>query len=148
MARGFARRLGATFAIIDKRRPSANVAEILNVVGEVDGRTCLIMDDMIDTGGTIVQAATALVERGARQVFVGATHALLSGPAVERLSAAPIAELVVTNTIPVPEEKHFDCLTILSGGPPGFRMPSTTSTRTHRSASSSSPPAGTIRPRS
>ena len=114
MARGFARRLGATFAIIDKRRPAANVAEILNVVGDVDGRTCLITDDMIDTGGTIAQAVHALMERGARAVHVAATHALLSGEAVARLSEAPLTELVVTNTIHIPESKRFDRMRILS----------------------------------
>ena len=114
MARGFAKRLSASFAIIDKRRPTANVSEVLNVVGDVDGRTCLITDDMIDTGGTIAQAVTALKERGARRVYVGATHALLSGEAVSRLSASPLSELVVTNTIHIPPEKRFDRLTVLS----------------------------------
>ena len=114
MARGFAKRLGATFAIIDKRRPSANVSEILNVVGEVEGRTCLITDDMIDTGGTIAQAVGALKERGAERVYVAATHALLSATAVERLAASPLEELVVTNTILIPEAKRFDRMKILS----------------------------------
>ncbi len=114
MARGYARRLSATFAIIDKRRPFANVSEVLNVVGEVDGRTCLVTDDMIDTGGTIVQAVTALMERGARSVYVAATHALLSRDAAQRLSSAPLAELVVTNTIDIPAAKRFDRLTVLS----------------------------------
>ncbi len=114
MARGFAKRLGASFAIIDKRRPFANVSEVLNVVGDVDGRTCLITDDMIDTGGTIAEAVNALKERGAERVYVGATHALLSGEAVARLSAAPLEELVVTNTIHVPRERRFDRLTVLS----------------------------------
>ncbi|MDE2793261.1 MAG: ribose-phosphate pyrophosphokinase [Gemmatimonadota bacterium] len=114
MARGFAKRLGATFAIIDKRRPSANVSEILNVVGEVEGRSCLITDDMIDTGGTIAQAVGALKERGAERVYVAATHALLSATAVERLAASPLEELVVTNTILIPEAKRFDRMKILS----------------------------------
>ena len=114
MARGFAKRLGASFAIIDKRRPFANVSEVLNVVGDVDGHTCLITDDMIDTGGTIAEAVNALMERGARRVYVGATHALLSRDAVAKLSATPLAELVVTNTIHIPEEKRFDRLTVLS----------------------------------
>ena len=114
MARGFAKRLGASFAIIDKRRPSANVSEVLNVVGEVEGRTCLITDDMIDTGGTIAQAVTALKERGAERVYVAATHALLSASAVEKLAASPLEELVVTNTILIPEAKQFDRLKILS----------------------------------
>ena len=116
MARGFAKRLGASFAIIDKRRPAANVAEVLNVVGDVDGKTCLITDDMIDTGGTIAEAVQALLDMGAKVVYVAATHALLSGKAVERLSNAPLEELVVTNTIAVPEHKQFDRLTVLSVG--------------------------------
>ena len=90
------------------------MAEILNVVGDVDGRTCLIMDDMIDTGGTIVQAVSALMERGAREVFVGATHALFSGQAAERLAASPATEVVVTNTIDVPPARQFEKLTVLS----------------------------------
>ena len=114
MARGFAKRLGASLAIIDKRRPSANVSEVLNVVGDVVNRTCLITDDMIDTGGTIAQAVQALIDRGARSVYVAATHALLSGEAVARLSAAPLEELVVTNTIDIPESKRFDRLRVLS----------------------------------
>jgi ribose-phosphate pyrophosphokinase len=114
MARGFAKRLGASFAIIDKRRPSANVSEVLNVVGEVEGRTCLITDDMIDTGGTIAQAVTALKERGAKRVYVAATHALLSADAVRKLAASPLEELVVTNTILIPEAKRFDRMQILS----------------------------------
>ena len=114
MARGFAKRLGASFAIIDKRRPSVNVSEVLNVVGEVEGRTCLITDDMIDTGGTIAQAVTALKERGAKRVYVAATHALLSADAVRKLAASPLEELVVTNTILIPEAKRFDRMQILS----------------------------------
>ena len=91
MARGFAKRLDGTFAIIDKRRPRANVAEVVNVVGEVAGRDCLIVDDMIDTAGTVIEAAHALTRLGAERVFVCATHALLSGPAAERLAGSPIA---------------------------------------------------------
>jgi ribose-phosphate pyrophosphokinase len=114
MARGFAKRLGAGFAIIDKRRPVANVAEVLNVVGEVEGRTCLLADDMVDTAGTLSSAIRALHERGAGRIFACATHALFSGAAVERLSEAPMAEMVVTNTIHVPEERRFPNLKILS----------------------------------
>ena len=114
MARGFAKRLDATIAIVDKRRPAANQAEVLNVVGEVDGKTCLIVDDMVDTGGTLANAVIALKERGATQVFAAATHAILSGPAVERLAAAPLEEFIVTNTIHVPESRRFDGLKILS----------------------------------
>jgi ribose-phosphate pyrophosphokinase len=114
MARGTARRLDASFAIIDKRRPKANMSEVLNVVGEVDGRTCLLIDDMVDTAGTLSNAVFALRERGARAVYAAASHALLSGEAVERLKAAPIEEMVVTNTIHIPEEKRFANLKVLS----------------------------------
>jgi len=114
MARGFAKRLNATLAIIDKRRPAANEAEVVNVVGEVDGKTCLIIDDMVDTGGTIANAVTALSDRGAKAVYAGATHALFSGNAPEKMDSVPLEEFVVTNTINVPEERHFGCLKILS----------------------------------
>jgi ribose-phosphate pyrophosphokinase len=114
MARGTARRLDATFAIIDKRRPKANMSEVLNVVGEVDGMTCLLVDDMVDTAGTLSNAVCALKERGASKVYAAATHPLLSGEAVERLKEAPLEEMVVTNTIDIPEEKRFDRLRILS----------------------------------
>ena len=114
MARGFANRLNAALAIIDKRRPGPNMAEVANVVGDVDGRTCLLIDDMVDTGGTLANAVVALKERGATKVFAGATHALLSASAVEKLAAAPLEEFVVTNTIHVPEERRFEGLKILS----------------------------------
>src|SRR5688572_24517551 len=114
MARGFARRLGATFAIIDKRRTAPNVAEVMQVVGEVEGRHCIIVDDMIDTAGTLVSVVNALKEHGADSVYAAASHALLSGPAVERLCEAPVTEVVVTNTLHVPEEKMFGKLKILS----------------------------------
>ncbi len=114
MARGYARRLKASFAIIDKRRPRPNASEVMNVVGEVKGKTCLVVDDMVDTAGTLSNAVAALCERGAKAVYAAATHALLSGPAVERLSKAPMEELVVTNTIDVPQERRFEKLKILS----------------------------------
>ncbi len=116
MARGFAKRLNGTLAIIDKRRPSANVAEVVNVVGEVEGKDCLIPDDMIDTAGTVSEAARALKSLGAKDIYVCATHALLSGPAVERLSAAPIREVAVTNSISLPESRKFKQLCVLSVG--------------------------------
>ena len=116
MARGFAKRLNGTFAIIDKRRPAANVSEVLNVVGEVEGRDCLIPDDMIDTAGTVSEAARALKGLGANDIYVCATHALLSGPAVERLKAAPIAEVTVTDTIALSAARRFDKLRVLSVG--------------------------------
>jgi ribose-phosphate pyrophosphokinase len=116
MARGFAKRLDGSLAIIDKRRPAPNVSEVLNVVGEVEGRDCLITDDMIDTAGTVTEASRALKAMGANDVYVCATHALLSGPAVERLSNAPIAEVTVTNTIAIPEARKFPQLKVLSVG--------------------------------
>lgn len=114
MARGFAKRLNATLAIIDKRRPSANIAEVVNVVGEVKDRDCVIPDDMIDTAGTMSEAVRALKRLGARDVYCCATHALLSGPAVERLSTSGVTEVVVTNTIAIPPERRFAQLTVLS----------------------------------
>ena len=114
MARGFAKRLNASLAIIDKRRPSANVAEVLNVVGEVGDRDVLIPDDMIDTAGTMAEAVNALKRLGARDIYCCATHALLSGPAVDRLRASPVKEVAVTNTIAIPPERRFDRLKVLS----------------------------------
>jgi len=116
MARGFAKRLNGSLAIIDKRRPRPNHSEVVNVVGEVDGRDCILTDDMIDTAGTVAEASRALRKLGARDVYVCATHALLSGPAVERLSDAPITEVTVTDTVRIPDEKHFAQLHILSVG--------------------------------
>jgi ribose-phosphate pyrophosphokinase len=116
MARGFAKRLNGSLAIIDKRRPRPNVTEVVNVVGEVEGRDCLLTDDMIDTAGTVAEASCALKDLGARDVYVCATHALLSGKAVERLSSAPIREVTVTDTVAIPQEKRFDTLQVLSVG--------------------------------
>ncbi len=116
MARGFAKRLDATIGIIDKRRPTANVSEVLHVIGDVEGKDCIIADDMIDTAGTMSEAVVALKNRGARDVYCCASHALLSGPAVERLSNCPVKEVVVTNSIGIPEEKRFPQLTVLSVG--------------------------------
>jgi ribose-phosphate pyrophosphokinase len=116
MARGFAKRLNGSLAIIDKRRPQANVSEVVNVVGEVEGKDCLLTDDMIDTAGTICEAARALKDIGARDIYVCATHALLSGPAVERLTGAPIKEVTVTDTVRIPPAKRFPNLCVLSVG--------------------------------
>ena len=117
MARGFAKRLDGSLAIIDKRRPSANIAEVVNVVGEVEDRDCLIVDDMIDTAGTMSEGIQALKRLGARNVYGAATHPLLSGPAIDRLQAAPATEIVVTNTVAIREERHFDRLKVLSIAP-------------------------------
>ncbi|MDX2206907.1 MAG: ribose-phosphate pyrophosphokinase [Gemmatimonadales bacterium] len=114
MARGFAKRLNGTLAIIDKRRSGPNVAEVLHVVGEVAGKNCIIPDDMIDTGGTMAEAVHALKRLGANDIYICATHALLSGPAVERLAAAPVTEVAVTDTIDLPEDRRFPALTVLS----------------------------------
>lgn len=112
-------RLGAPLAIIHKRRdPSVpNQVKVHELVGEVEGRTCVLVDDMIDTAGTIVQAAEALKENGAADVIAAATHPVLSGPAVDRLKNSPISELIVTNTLPIPEERQFPQLTTLSIAP-------------------------------
>jgi ribose-phosphate pyrophosphokinase len=103
-ARAFAKRLDAPLAIIDKRRERANVAEVMNVVGEVNGRNCLMVDDLIDTAGTLVKGAEALMQKGARRVSACATHAVLSGPAVERIEDSVLGEVVFTNSIPLMDE--------------------------------------------
>jgi ribose-phosphate pyrophosphokinase len=116
MARGFAKRLNASLAIIDKRRPQPNVSEVVNVVGEVEGRDCILVDDMIDTAGTVSEAARALQGLGAKDIYCCATHALLSGPAVKRLNDSPIKEIAVTDTIAIPEERRPKALFMLSVG--------------------------------
>jgi ribose-phosphate pyrophosphokinase len=110
---------GCPMAIIHKRRSPdvANEVKVFDVVGEVQGRTCVVVDDMIDTGGTIVKAAEALFEEGAARVVVAATHGVLSGPAVDRLKNSRISEVVLTNTLPIPDNKRFDKLTVLSIAP-------------------------------
>jgi ribose-phosphate pyrophosphokinase len=108
-ARAYAKRLDAELAIIDKRRSDDGSAEVMNVVGDVTGRTCIIQDDIIDTAGTIVKAAIALKENGAERVFACAVHGVLSGPAIERLEAAPIEQVIITNTIPLNTEKARCC---------------------------------------
>ena len=107
-ARAFAKRLNAGLAIIDKRRSAANVSEVMHIIGDVDGRTCLIVDDMIDTAGTLCQAASALKAHGAGDVYATATHAVLSGPALERINESDLKEVLVCNTIPT-EEKAKNC---------------------------------------
>ena len=102
-ARNFASRVNASLAIVDKRRPKANAIEVMNVIGDVEGKTCLMVDDMIDTAGTIVQGAEALVKNGAKEVYACCTHGVLSGPAIDRINASPIKELVVLDTIDMPE---------------------------------------------
>ncbi|GLY73437.1 ribose-phosphate diphosphokinase [Actinoallomurus iriomotensis] len=110
---------GCPMAIIHKRRDPdvANEVKVFDVVGEVEGRTCVVVDDMIDTGGTIVKASEALFEEGAARVVVAATHGVLSGPAVDKLKNSRISEVVLTNTLPIPDNKRFDKLTVLSIAP-------------------------------
>jgi ribose-phosphate pyrophosphokinase len=101
-ARALAKQLGCDLAIIDKRRPKANVSEVMHVIGEIEGRNCVIMDDMIDTAGTLVKAAEVLKERGAKKVYAYCTHPIFSGPAIERISKGnALDEVVVTDTIPL-----------------------------------------------
>lgn len=102
-ARNFASRVDASLAIVDKRRPKANAIEIMNVIGDVKGKTCLMVDDMIDTAGTICQGAEALVKNGAKEVYACCTHGVFSGPAMERITNSPIKELIVLDTIDMPE---------------------------------------------
>ena len=100
-ARALAKQLGCDLAIIDKRRPKANVSEVMHVIGEIDGRNCVIMDDMIDTAGTLVKAAEVLKDRGAKHVYAYCTHAVFSGPAIDRIQKSMLDEVVITNTIPL-----------------------------------------------
>lgn len=116
-ARRLAERLEAPIAIIDKRRPEPNVAEVMNIVGHVEGKTCILIDDIIDTAGTITLAADALMEVGAKEVYACCTHPVLSGPAIERISNSNIKELVITDTIPLSEEKQIPQIKILSVAP-------------------------------
>lgn len=113
-ARRMADRLKAPIGIIDKRRPKPNVAEVMNIIGDIEGRTAIIVDDIIDTAGTMQLAADALVEKGAKEVYACVTHPVLSGPAIERIENSQIKELVVTNTIQLPKEKQIDKITQLS----------------------------------
>jgi ribose-phosphate pyrophosphokinase len=114
-ARFFATKMGAPMAIVDKRRTDINVTEVMNVIGDVRGRTCLIIDDIVDTAGTLVKTAHALLDEGAVEVYACASHPVLSGPAVERIATSRIKELVVTNSIPLHEEaKSVDKIKVLS----------------------------------
>ncbi len=114
LARAYSKRLGAGLALVDKRRPKHNVAEVMHIIGDVKDRNVLIVDDMVDTAGTLVGAAQAMKEKGAKRIIAACTHPLLSGEAVQRIEKAPIDEMVVTDTIPVPEEKMMKKLKILS----------------------------------
>ena len=116
-ARNLAQMLNCPIAIIDKRRPEPNKSEIMNIIGNIEGKNCIIIDDMIDTAGTICNAANAIKALGAKSVRAAATHAILSGPAVERLEASAIEELVLLDTVPLPEEKKLEKMTFLSVAP-------------------------------
>ncbi len=116
-ARKFADKLHAPIAIIDKRRPKANVSEIMNVIGDIKDKTVILIDDMIDTAGTITNGANALVKMGAKEVYACCTHAVLSGPAIDRIKESAIKELVMLNTIDLPEDKMLDKFKILSVAP-------------------------------
>lgn len=117
-ARNFATKIGCPIAIIDKRRQRANVSEVMNIIGEVEGKKVILVDDMIDTAGTLCNAAEAIIEKGgATGVYACATHAVLSGPAIERIEKSPIKELILLDTVPIPEEKMLDKFTILPVAP-------------------------------
>ncbi len=116
-ARAIAKRLNAGLAIIDKRRDGPNVAVVMHLIGDVKDKDAIVIDDMIDTAGTLVQAVSALEREGARRIIAGGVHAVLSGPAVDRLKAAPIEEIVVTNSIPVTADKHLPTMTVLTVAP-------------------------------
>ena len=116
-ARKLAEFLKTPIAIVDKRRPKANVAEVMNIIGSVDGKRCILIDDMIDTAGTITLAAQALKDAGAVEVYVCATHPVFSGPAIERIEKSPIKEMVITDSINLPEDKKIDKVVQVSVGP-------------------------------
>ncbi len=116
-ARNMAHPLDAPIAIVDKRRPKANVSEIMNIIGDIDGKNVILVDDMIDTAGTITNAANAMKDMGAKEVYACATHPVLSGPAIERIQDSAIKELVLLNTIPLPTEKKIDKIKLLSVAP-------------------------------
>lgn len=116
-ARDMAKKMNCPIAIVDKRRPEPNKSEIMNIIGDIKGKNCILLDDMIDTAGTITNAANALKDLGAKAVYANATHAVMSGPAIQRLEESAIEELVILNTLPIPEEKKLAKTKILSVGP-------------------------------
>ena len=113
-ARNVAAKLGCSMAIIDKRRPKANQLEVMNIIGDIKGKKCLMVDDMIDTAGTIVQGAEALYKNGAKEIYACCSHAVFSGPAIERIKNSHITKLVVLDTVSLPEEKRLDKIEVLS----------------------------------
>ena len=114
MCRALAKRMNATLAIIDKRRPDDNVSEVMNVIGDVKGKTAILFDDMVDTGGSLVHAAEAVKDQGAREVYAGCTHAVFSGSAIKKIEGSCIKEMVVTDTIPLSKEKQSKKIKVLS----------------------------------
>jgi ribose-phosphate pyrophosphokinase len=116
-ARNMAQPLDSPIAIVDKRRPKANVSEIMNIIGDIEDKVCILVDDMIDTAGTITNAANALRDLGAREVYACATHGILSGPAIERIEDSAIKEMVLLNTVPISKEKRIDKIKVLSVAP-------------------------------
>ena len=117
-SRAYAKRLDATLAIVDKRREAANVSEVMNIIGDVEGRTCVVVDDIVDTAGTLTEAARALKDAGASVVSAVITHPVLSGPAIKRINESPLAELVVTDTVPLREDaKNCEALHVVSIAP-------------------------------
>ena len=115
-AREYAKILNASIAIIDKRRPEPNKAEVMNIIGEVAGKTCIMVDDMVDTAGTMTAGAQALMNAGAKEVYAACTHGVLSGSAIERIQNSCLKEVIITNTIKLPEEKKIDKIKVLSVG--------------------------------
>ena len=113
-AREFGKVLEAPIAIIDKRRPEPNKAEVMNIIGDIKNKTCIIVDDICDTAGTLSAAAKALMDNGAKEVYAACTHGLLSGPAIERIANSPIKEMIITNTVRLPEEKRHEKIVQLS----------------------------------
>lgn len=116
-ARNFAQRLNAPIAIIDKRRPKANVSEVMNIIGDIKDKSVILVDDMIDTAGTITNGAKALMDHGAKEIFACCTHGVLSGPAIDRIQESPIKELLVLDTIAIPQEKLIDKIVVKSVAP-------------------------------
>jgi ribose-phosphate pyrophosphokinase len=113
-ARKMSELLDCPIAIIDKRRPKPNIAEVMGIIGDVSGKNCILIDDMIDTAGTIVAGASVLKEKGAKDVYIACTHGVLSGPAIQRLNDCVAKEVVITDTIAIPEDKEFDKLVQIS----------------------------------
>lgn len=116
-ARKFSNFLNLPIAIIEKRRPKPNVSEVMNIIGDIDGKNCIIIDDIIDTAGTITNAANALIDRGAKEVYITASHGVLSGPAIERIDSSVVKKCVITDTIDISNKEKSDKIEIVSVAP-------------------------------